>query len=141
MPFTPHLHPAARTGWRARALVVWLALLLVFGPTLGRVHSVVHLSPALATVAQGVAHAHGGAEHAHAHAPDHTGLAALFQHHAVLDCWDLEQLGHGHGSPSLDWQLPAPDLAAAPAWPPHAAPGLTPLRWFHARAPPARFMA
>ena len=76
--FPQHFHASPAHGvWRARALVCWLALLVVLGPMLGRMHSVLHLPPVVA-LAQSTAVQAG---------PQPTGtLAGLFQHHAVLDC-------------------------------------------------------
>ena len=100
--------PSAHGGWRARALVCWLALLVVLGPMLGRMHSVLHLPPVVA-LAQPTAVQAG---------PQPTGtLAGLFQHHAVLDCWEFEQLGHdGHDLPLFVWHGAEPFPAATPAW-------------------------
>lgn len=121
--------PSAHGGWRARALVCWLALLVVFGPMLGRMHSVLHLPPVVALAQPTAGQATGT-------------LAGLFQHHAVLDCWEFEQLGHdGHDLPLFVWHGAEPFPAATPAWHAHAVPAAAPLRRFQARAPPAQHLA
>lgn len=121
--------PSAHGGWRARALVCWLALLVVLGPMLGRMHSVLHLPPVVALAQPTAGQATGT-------------LAGLFQHHAVLDCWEFEQLGHdGHDLPLFVWHGAEPFPAATPAWHAHAVPAAAPLRLFEARAPPAQHLA
>lgn len=121
--------PSAHGGWRARALVCWLALLVVLGPMLGRMHSVLHLPPVVALAQPTAGQATGT-------------LAGLFQHHAVLDCWEFEQLGHdGHDLPLFVWHGAEPFPAATPAWHAHAVPAAAPLRRFQARAPPAQHWA
>ena len=121
--------PSAHGGWRARALVCWLALLVVLGPMLGRMHSVLHLPPVVALAQPTAGQATGT-------------LAGLFQHHAVLDCWEFEQLGHdGHDLPLFVWHGAEPFPAATPAWHAHAVPAAAPLRRFQARAPPAQHLA
>lgn len=130
--FSPsHIRLTARSGWRMRVLACWLALLVVLAPTLGRMHSVLHLPPAV-VLAQGLA---VSAETDNA--PAEGRLAALFQHHAVLDCWEFEQLGHAHDLPVFLWLGPTPQPVAVPAWHPHAMPAAAPPRLFEARAPPA----
>lgn len=128
--FPQHFHASpAHGGWRARALVCWLALLVVLGPMLGRMHSVLHLPPVVA-MAQPTAVQAG---------PQATGtLAGLFQHHAVLDCWELEQLGHGHDLPTFVWQGASPCPVATVQWHPHTVAASAPARRFQARAPPAQ---
>ncbi len=126
---------APQRPWRHRALALWLALLVVLAPTLGRMHGVLHLPPLVAAAFSTSVH---GSD-APAAAPG--GIAALFQHHAVLDCWQFEQLGHGHDQPSFAWAGPAPAPSVSPAWQPHAQPQAAPLRPFQARAPPACCMA
>lgn len=135
--FSQRFSSPARSGWRSRVLAFWLALLVVLAPTLGRMHGVLHLPP---VVALAQAQAPQTAVEA---GPQPTGtLAALFQHHAVLDCWEFEQLGHdGHDLPLFLWQGAAPCPAAIPAWHPGAMPTAAPLRLFEARAPPAHRMA
>lgn len=126
---------AARSGWRMRVLACWLALLVVLAPTLGRMHGVLHLPPAV-VLAQGLA-----VSAQSDHVPAQGRLAALFQHHAVLDCWEFEQLGHAHDLPVFLWLGPAPQPIASPAWQPHAMPAAAPQRLFQARAPPASCVA
>lgn len=128
--FPQHFHASpAHGGWRARALVCWLALLVVLGPMLGRMHSVLHLPPVVALAQPTAGQATGT-------------LAGLFQHHAVLDCWEFEQLGHdGHDLPLFVWHGAEPFPAATPAWHAHAVPAAAPLRRFQARAPPAQHLA
>ena len=136
MPVVSGVSPHVGVRWRARVLACWLALLVVWGPTLERLHGVLHLPPARGAVASAaLAPGHGSEQFVG------TGLAALFSHHGALDCWALEQLGHGQAGSFLVWQPPAPCPQAAPAWQPHGAPVVAALRLFQARAPPVRFMA
>ncbi|MBS7351379.1 MAG: hypothetical protein KIG95_14765 [Comamonas sp.] len=112
-------------------LAGWLALLLVLAPTLERMHGVHHPTPA-ASAGAGLASTSTGIS---------TGLlAALFDDHSALDCWALEQLGHGHDGSAE--QTPSATLCpqAAPAWQPCPAPARPALRLFEARAPPASCM-
>lgn len=125
----------ARSGGRSRVLAFWLALLVVLAPTLGRMHGVLHLPPVVA-LAQ-------APQTAVASGPQPSGtLAVLFQHHAVLDCWEFEQLGHdGHDLPLFLWQGASLCPAVPPAWQPSAMPAAAPQRLFEARAPPAQRLA
>lgn len=125
--------PSAHGGWRARALVCWLALLVVLGPMLGRMHSVLHLPPVVA-LAQPTAVQAG---------PQPTGtLAGLFQHHAVLDCWEFEQLGHdGHDLPCSfgmgpsRFRPPPRHGMRTPCQQPHRCGGSRPVRRLRSTGP------
>lgn len=123
MPRSPHLHalPLSR-----RLALAWLLLALVLGPTLGRMHQVLHLP--------------GGAPpQAHAYGTERQALDVLhvlFAAHDNADCQVLDQqtlVGAALGqAPALlqgQPQLP-------PAGTPVPAPGTGGAAPFHARAPP-----
>jgi len=126
----------------ARVALWWLALCLVLGPALGRMHQVVHgplASPAVAAVkasAHGARSLDAGAHHRAAEG-GHAGVHALFQGHGGADCELLDQLLFGGAL------LPAPllvaALAAAPLAVEAASRGIDARlrRGFLARAPPA----
>lgn len=135
MRFPPAHTLTAHAGWRARALACWLALLVVLAPTLGRMHGVLHLPPSALLLAPHLAADTSGTAEAASGK-----LLSLFQHHAVLDCWELEQLGHGHDLQPFVWQGAAPAPEAIPAWHPSPAASAAVPRPFHARAPPAGCM-
>ncbi|GAA6119284.1 hypothetical protein [Acidovorax sp. FG27] len=126
----------------ARAALWWLALCLVLGPALGRMHQVVHGPLASPAAAAAKASAHGALGHqadAHHRASGggHAGVHALFQGHGGADCELLDQLLFGGAL------LPAPlvvaALAAAPLTAEAASRGIDARlqRGFLARAPPA----
>ncbi len=123
--------------WRTHLLAGWLALLLVLAPTLERMHGVLHPTSASA------GSLHGQLSHTTTASSTSisTGLlATLFDGHSALDCWALEQLGHGHDGAAVPAPSAAPCPQAAPAWQPCPAPATPALRLFEARAPPASCM-
>jgi hypothetical protein len=108
-------------GAPASALTTVLALLVMVGPWLGKLHRIVHWQAADAQV-----HAASGFEH------------AFGQHNQVSDCLSFDQLSLGAQWPELD-EAGLPELfPPAPAWPGVAAVPVRPFAAFRARAPPDR---
>lgn len=121
------LHPILRP--RQGAALLWLLLALVWAPTLGRMHQVVHSG-------QG-AHAH--AEHAVAPSGGASQfLLPLLADHTPVDCLLLDQLSLADAALGAAQALPPPLPAALPA--PWHATGTAPrhVALFHARGPPPR---
>ena len=109
------------SSWRALALTTVLALMVVVGPWLGKLHHIVHWQAADAQV-----HAASGYEH------------AFGQHSQVSDCLSFDQLCLGAQWPALA-EAGLPELfPPAPAWPSVAAVPARPFAAFRARAPPGR---
>ena len=107
--------------WRAMALFTVLALLVMVGPWLGKLHHIVHWQAADAQV-----HAASGYEH------------AFGQHNQVSDCLSFDQLCLGAPWPALA-EAGLPELCPqAPAWPGVLAVPARPFAAFRARAPPDR---
>ena len=107
--------------WRGWALITVLALMVMVGPWLGKLHHIVHWQAADAQV-----HAASCFEH------------AFGQHSQVSDCQSFDQLSLGAQWPALD-QAGLPELfAPAPAWPSAVAVPARPFAAFRARAPPDR---
>lgn len=126
----------AHAGWRTRALACWLALLVVLAPTLGRMHGVLHLPPSALLLGGAQVQAYWGEGHERSSGA----LAALFAHHAVLDCWQLEQLGHGHDQPHWHWLGASSCPFVPPTWQLVQRPLCGGAQSFDARAPPAACM-
>ena len=107
--------------WRAMALFTVLALLVMVGPWLGKLHHIVHWQAADAQV-----HAASGYEH------------AFGQHNQVSDCLSFDQLSLGAQWPELE-EAGLPELCPqAPAWPGVLAVPARPFAALRARAPPDR---
>jgi hypothetical protein len=107
--------------WRGWALTTVLALMVMVGPWLGKLHHIVHWQAADAQV-----HAASGYEH------------AFGQHSQVSDCLSFDQLCLGAQWPALA-EAGLPELCPqAPAWPSVAAVPARPFAAFRARAPPDR---
>ena len=107
--------------WRALALTTVLALMVMVGPWLGKLHHIVHWQVADAQV-----HAASGYEH------------AFGQHSKVSDCLSFDQLCLGAHWPALA-EAVLPELCPqSPAWPGVLAVPARPCAAFSARAPPDR---
>ena len=138
-PRFSRLHTTQRSRWRGRVFACWLVLLAVLAPTLAQIHGVLHTPQARWLAApQGAVSNDGAFVPAQATAGAHRSVAAWFAHHAVLDCWELEQLGHGHDLPTFVWQGASPCPVATVQWHPHTVAASAPARRFQARAPPAQ---
>ena len=121
------LHPILRL--RQGAALLWLLLALVWAPTLGRMHQVVH----------GGQGAHAHAEHAVAPSGGASQfLLPLLADHTPVDCLLLDQLTLADAALGAPQALPPPLPAALPA--PWNATGTAPrhVALFHARGPPLR---
>ena len=113
--------PHGAPWWRAMALTTVLALLVMVGPWMGKLHRIVHWQAADAQV-----HAASGYEH------------AFGQHSKVSDCLAFDQLSLGAQWPELDQAGLSELFPPAPAWPSLAAVPARPFAAFRARAPPDR---
>ena len=111
------------------AALLWLLLALVWVPSLGRWHQVVHALP-LAQV-----HAGHGAAVAPAVATS-AFLPPLLANHSLADCLLLDQLALADAAPSAPPAMAPTVSAVAPA--PLPAPGVAQrhVALFHARGPP-----
>ena len=111
------------------AALLWLLLALVWVPSLGRWHQVVHALP-LAQV-----HAGNGAAVAPAAATS-VFLPPLLANHSLADCLLLDQLALADAAPSAPPAMAPTAPAVAPA--PLSAPGVAQrhVALFHARGPP-----
>jgi hypothetical protein len=121
------LHPILRL--RQGAALLWLLLALVWAPTLGRMHQVVH----------GGQGAHAHAEHAVAPSGGASQfLLPLLADHTPVDCLLLDQLALADAALGAPQALPpTPPVALHALW--HAT-GTAPrhVALFHARGPPLR---
>ena len=118
------------------ATVLWLALALVWVPSLGRMHQVAHALP-LAGVHAGHGHDEGHAHDSTAHGAS-TFLPPLLAQHAPVDCLLLDQLALADAALGAPQALPPPLPVALPAlW--HTT-GTAPrhMALFRARGPPLR---
>ncbi|WP_311220799.1 MULTISPECIES: hypothetical protein [unclassified Acidovorax] len=122
---------------KARVALWCLAVCLVLGPSLGRMHQVVH--GRLAHAAGVLQSAHGEPAHSHATHGTHGTVVvqALFNGHAGSDCQLLDQLLFGGALLPAPLPVAALSTAPAPQTQPSAGIDARPQRAFSARAPPA----
>jgi hypothetical protein len=108
-------------GWHAQVLITVLALMVMVGPWLGKLHRIVHWQAADAQV-----HAASGYEH------------AFGQHHTASDCLAFDQISLGADMPARDTAWLSQFCPPAPVWPGAGTAPSRPFAAFRARAPPDR---